>query len=377
MNTIRCCALACLVLLLAACGSTQAPTPSATAEQASSTPAPTLTDAPSSTPSATMQLPSIAWPTYQQPTLAPFPLDVSQLGNPLEGSTPEPHIGFPAIQAPLALQANDHFYFTFPVANVHLGLYSPSQRYGVRQEASLTSSREPHLGLDVGLDAGTPVRAAGDGTVVWASYGQTYNSPYFLDDPYGISIVIRHNFGYNGGRLWTVYAHLREVSVEMGQQVKQGEVIAMSGNTGLSTGPHLHFEVRSGENNTNNTYNPELWLAPPEGHGILVGRVTNERNQLLLNWLLEVRSAETEQLWSVYTYFTASRLQSDPYYRENVVLTNLPAGRYEVAIPYRSTWRRVEVEILPGAVTYFHFMGNEGYDFSLPSGTPLVGVPDE
>ncbi len=370
MKPVRALELIWLAGLLAACAPQPTPVPSDTPAP-SATAAPTLTEAPSSTPGATIELPSIAWPTYEQPTLAPFPINEAQFA-----STPEPYSGFPAIQAPLALSPNDHFYFTFPVANVHLGLYSPSQRYGVRQDAS-SNPNEPHMGLDVGMDAGTPVRAAGDGTIVWASYGQTYNSPYFLDDPYGISIVIRHNFGYDGGRIWTVYAHLREVNVEVGQRVQQGEVIAMSGNTGLSTGPHLHFEVRSGENNTYNTYNPELWLAPPEGYGVLVGRVTNERNQVLLNWLIEVRSAETEQLWSTYTYFTGNRIQPDPYYKENIVLTNLPAGLYEVSVPYRGTWRRVEVEILPGAVTYFHFEGNEGFDFSLPAQTPLVGVPDQ
>jgi len=373
MNRVRLTALDSLAIVLAAilmAACSAAPIAAETASLSSHTPPPTQAATLSPTPMPALEVPNITWPTYAPPTLAPFPLSEAQLT-----STPEPYNGFPAIQAPLALGVRDHFYFTFPVANVHLGLYSPSQRYGVRQEASI-SPLEPHMGLDVGLDAGTPVRAAGDGTVVWASYGQTYNSPYFLDDPYGISIVIRHNFGYKGGRLWTVYAHLREVSVEVGQQVQRGEVIGMSGNTGVSTGPHLHFEVRSGENNTDNTYNPELWLAPPEGHGVLVCRVTNERNQLLLNRLIEVRSLESEQLWSFYTYFTSNRIQSDPYYRENAVLTNLPAGRYEVAIPHRSVWWRTEIEILPGAVTYFHFLGSEGYDFALPADVPLVGVPD-
>jgi len=355
---------------LAAC--TAAPQPTASPAAAdTNTPLPTQTELvpPSVTPPPTSTLPVLEWPTYIAPTLAPFPLGQLQ-----EPTQPAAH-GFPAIQAPVALSPFDHFYFTFPIANAHLGLYSPSQRYGVRQEAG-TNRREPHVGLDVGLDSGTPVRAAGDGTIVWASYGQTYNSPYFLDDPYGISIVIRHNFGYNGERIWTVYAHLSSVSVEVGQRVQQGELIGLTGNTGLSTGPHLHFEVRAGTNNTNFTYNPELWLAPPEGHGVLVGRVANERNQLLLNWLTEVRSLDTGQLWTNYTYFTGFRLRSDPYYKENLVLTNLPAGRYEVAIPLYSIWWRTEIEIKPGAVTYFHFMGRNGYSFELPAEPPLVGVPD-
>lgn len=371
MSAARLLRLAALAALTLA-GCVAAPQPTASpAASATHTPLPTQTEIvlPSATPPPTSTLPVLEWPTYAAPTLAPFPL--GQLSEPTQ-SVAE---GFPAIQAPVALSPFDHFYFTFPVANAHLGLYSPSQRYGVRQEAG-TNRREPHLGLDVSLDSGTPVRAAGDGTVVWASYGQTYNSPYYLDDPYGISIVIRHDFGYNGERIWTVYAHLSSVSVEVGQRVEQGELIGLSGNTGLSTGPHLHFEVRTGTNNTRFTYNPELWFAPPEGHGVLVGRVTNERNQLLLNRRTEVRSLATGQLWTGYTYFTSLRLQSDPYYKENLVLTNLPAGRYELAVSLYSIWWRTEIEIKPGAVTYFHFMGRNGYSFELPAEPPLVGVPD-
>ncbi|MCW5838713.1 MAG: M23 family metallopeptidase [Anaerolineales bacterium] len=358
-------------LALAAC-SAAAPAPSATSSPSRVPASPTATPQPS--PTASPQPPTadpalLSWPSYPAPTLAPFPLAPDAAAT----STP-PAAGYPARQAPLALSLYDHFYFTFPVASAHLGLYSPSQRYGVRQEAG--QSGEPHLGLDVGMDAGTPVRAAAGGTVVWADYGQTYNSRFFLDDPYGISIVIRHDFGFAGNRIWTVYAHLSETSVQVGQRVEQGEVIALSGNTGLSTGPHLHFEVRSGQNNTSHTSNPELWLAPPQGYGILAGRVGTQRNQVLVNKLVEVRAVGSEQLWTLYTYIANSRILPDPYYKENLVLSNLPAGRYEISIPYQSTWWRAEVEVIPGTVTYFQFRGTDGYSFELPAAAPLVGVPD-
>jgi hypothetical protein len=58
------------------------------------------------------------------------------------------------------------------------------------------------------------------------------------------------------------------------------------------------------------------------------------------------------------------------------VLGNLAAGRYEVSIPYYGIWYRTEVEIKPGAVTYFHFEGADGYSFELPEGEPLAGVPE-
>lgn len=85
-----------------------------------------------------------------------------------------------------------------------------------------------HDGLDIGVGQGTPVNAASAGTVVLASrYGG-----------YGLAIKIDHGRG-----LVTLYAHLSQIDVEVGQKVAAGQHIGYSGNTGTSTGPHLHFSV--------------------------------------------------------------------------------------------------------------------------------------
>lgn len=86
-----------------------------------------------------------------------------------------------------------------------------------------------HPGIDVAVAEGTHVRASGAGTVV--EVGE--------DSVYGRFVRIRHRDGYE-----TMYGHASEVLVERGAQVAQDQVIALSGNTGLSTAPHLHFEVR-------------------------------------------------------------------------------------------------------------------------------------
>lgn len=86
-----------------------------------------------------------------------------------------------------------------------------------------------HQGLDVAVNTGTPVRAAAAGTVTQA--GNAGN--------YGILVIIKHANGYE-----TRYAHNSRMNVKVGQYVKQGDIIAYSGNTGNSTGPHLHFEIR-------------------------------------------------------------------------------------------------------------------------------------
>lgn len=92
-----------------------------------------------------------------------------------------------------------------------------------------------HAGVDWGVPIGTPVKASCTGTVIQAGWMNGY----------GNCITIAHDNG-----MTTRYGHLNEVKVKVGQKVKQGKVIAFSGNTGMSTGPHLHFEIRKNDTPT-------------------------------------------------------------------------------------------------------------------------------
>jgi murein DD-endopeptidase MepM/ murein hydrolase activator NlpD len=86
-----------------------------------------------------------------------------------------------------------------------------------------------HEGIDIAVGEGTPVRAAAAGTVIYAGWMSGY----------GNLVVIDH-----GNGLSTAYAHNSSLAVSVGQSVAAGEVVSYSGNTGNSTGPHVHFEVR-------------------------------------------------------------------------------------------------------------------------------------
>lgn len=358
-----------LIIIVAALLNSCAPLPSspvATLPSTTPTELPTATAIPTDlpTPAAT------AWPTYEVPTLAPFPLSDVELS---PENLPDTG-GFPAsFAAPLALNEHDHFYFSKPIGNEDYWLLIPSQRYGVIQEAGELGNE--HLGVDIGAHPATRVYAAAEGEVIWADYGLLYNSPNYLEDPYGIAVVIRHDFGWDGERLYTVYSHLSETKMEKGDRVARGDVIGLSGMTGLTTGPHLHFEVRLGGNTIYFTRNPELWITPPEGYGVLVGRVASRTDAVLKNRVLEITNLDTGKKWTSVTYASEFKLLPDNYYNENFVLSNLPAGTYEIAIPYISVWRRVEMEVKPGAVTYFHFKGTDGYSFELPGETRPGNLP--
>ena len=103
-----------------------------------------------------------------------------------------------------------------------------SSSFGYRS-APISGKTRMHTGFDFALKPGNPVYATGDGVVASVTF-DLFN--------YGNSIVIDHGFGYK-----TIYAHLKTVLVTEGMKIKRGECIAESGNTGKSTGPHLHYEV--------------------------------------------------------------------------------------------------------------------------------------
>ncbi|MBC9725926.1 peptidoglycan DD-metalloendopeptidase family protein [Streptomyces sp. TRM68367] len=99
------------------------------------------------------------------------------------------------------------------------------------RQAGSAWSKGYHTGVDFAVPTGTSVKAAAAGRVVSAGWGGSY----------GYEVVIRHDDGR-----YTQYAHLSAISVKTGQTVGAGQRIARSGSTGNSTGPHLHFEVRTG-----------------------------------------------------------------------------------------------------------------------------------
>jgi murein DD-endopeptidase MepM/ murein hydrolase activator NlpD len=268
----------------------------------------------------------------------------------------------PLYPVPWALSTHDHFYFTHPIAADEINWPVADYRYG----AQLGDTGTIHTGIDIPAKFGTPVLAAGDGTVVWAGYGLFSGQPNDTKDPYGQAIAIRHDFGYQDHTLYTIYAHLSLVDVAEGQWVKAGQAIGQVGQTGFATGPHLHFEVRLDDSTFFTTRNPELWLVPPEGWGVLVGRVMSTGGAVLHYHQVIVRPVDNpKQYWLVYTYGPET-VHPDDYFQENLVLSDLPAGKYVMQIPYFGYYFYFDIEIQPGQVTYFTFRGYKGVTFEPP-----------
>lgn len=121
------------------------------------------------------------------------------------------------------------------------GKFRISSSFGKRMDP-FAKKEKFHSGLDMAVPSGTPVKATADGIVEKATNTEGY----------GNHIVIVHEGGFK-----TLYANLSEYKSEVGQKVKKGEIIALSGNTGRSTAPHLHYEVmKDGEH-----VDPEMYFS--------------------------------------------------------------------------------------------------------------------
>lgn len=103
-----------------------------------------------------------------------------------------------------------------------------TSRFGYRVHP-ITGVYKLHTGVDIACSCGTPIRAAADGVVIIAGW----------QGAYGYTVVIDH-----GGGISTLYGHCSSILVDVGEEVRKGQVIARVGSTGLSTGPHCHFEKR-------------------------------------------------------------------------------------------------------------------------------------
>ena len=131
------------------------------------------------------------------------------------------------LRAAASGDAADHIPAIQPVVNDDLTLLTCS--FGLRIHP-FYRSLTPHMGVDYTVPEGTRVFATADGTVKEVSSRSTSS---------GLTVVISHGDGYE-----TSYSHLNKTSLRRGSRVRRGDIIGLSGNTGLSLAPHLHYEVR-------------------------------------------------------------------------------------------------------------------------------------
>jgi hypothetical protein len=261
---------------------------------------------------------------------------------------------------------NDHFWFARPIASDSVNYPLGSYRYG----SDYSGQMNVHAGIDIDALENTPVLAAGPGEVVWADWGLFNFLPGYEKDPYGIAVAIKHDFGYNNQPLYTLYAHMNAQNhLFVGQHVETGDVIGWLGNTGNSTGPHLHFEVRVGKDNYFSTRNPELWIAPYAGWGVLIGQVLDQHGRPLYRTVIDITTLEGKYKGTVNTY--GNRVANpDDFWHEHFAISDLPTGAYHLraTLIITDTPQIIEgnVNLLPDQTTFVVFQAGVGFRSNVP-----------
>lgn len=325
---------------------------------------PPLVSTPSLTPEPTATLPPTATLT---PSLTPTPSETpTPTITPTASVTPERDYscvdpGWPGYNR--FWLSNDDWPFPKPEPESHLWLgkplppgagrllYNKDYPYGWDAYGLLL-----HNAIDVAAGYGTPVLAVADGTVIFARNDENERHGWRCNW-YGEFVTIEHDEKYNGQPVYSLYAHVVDLEVKEGQKVSRGEQIAAVGIGGAAIAPHLHLEIRVGDNTFFDTRNPVLWLRPGQGRGVIAGRIVDLRGQPwegVTIWLVP----EGEELdegnpnlvtWS-YLGDEFDIANPDEDFAENFTFGDLEPGKYTVrATLYETVFER-DVEVLANDV---------------------------
>lgn len=335
-----------LLIMLSGCQATR-PGEAADAQQAASTnppatPLPTATHTPPPpvvvVAATAPSLPAFAAPSAEE--IADLQAKAAATEAALVTSTPLPPTGIPPTETPTetpmptftppALPNTppwEHYWFRRPVAVDGIVWTNKTYPYGSTRGGQL----RPHHGVEFDVGYGTEILAVASGTIrVAGSDAETVYGPH--TNFYGNLVVIEHDSLWEGKPVFTLYGHLSEPLVVVGQHVDAEQVIGLSGATGVADGPHMHFEVRVGSNSYDATYNPLLWLYPFPGRGTVAGRVTWADGSLATEVPVSLRRIDGESPYHATTTYADDSTNPDDGWNENFALDDVAAGYYEITV---------------------------------------------
>lgn len=259
-------------------------------------------------------------------------------------NTPMPTFTPPALPQTLP---EEHYWFKRPVAEGGIVWTDKHYPYGSTRGGEL----RPHHGVEFNVPYDTEILAAASGTVVAAGsdsiivYGPHTNF-------YGNLVIIEHDTAYKGQPIFTLYGHLNQVLVSEGDHVNVEDVIGLSGATGVADGPHMHFEVRLGENSYDATRNPLLWLWPFPDRGTITGRVTFANGSLAYEAPIRAVRVDASSRYASTTTYAPNGLNADDVWAENFALDDIEAGFYEVIVTLGEEKIKQEVWVYPRRTSF-------------------------
>ncbi len=249
---------------------------------------------------------------------------------------------------------SEHYWFRRPVPEGASVWTDKAYPYGSTRGGAL----RPHHGVEFNVPRGSQVLAASSGRVIMA--GEDLDTvvgpePEF----YGNVVIIQHDFTLNNQPVYSLYGHLSEILVETGQEVKSGDVIALSGASGVADGPHLHFETRVGDNNYNSTRSPLLWLYPFPDRGVVAGLVTWPNGEVALEVPITLRRLDAESTYTATATYAEGSINSDDNWGENFVLDDVAAGYYMLIAGSGENKTQVERWVYPNQTNFVQIVLGE------------------
>jgi hypothetical protein len=227
----------------------------------------------------------------------------------------------------------EHYWLRRPVSVDGVLWTNKSYSYGHTKGGTL----RPHHGVEFDVDLGTELMAAASGTVIVAgddsqvAYGPGTNF-------YGNLVIIELDSKLNETQpVYVLYGHLSAAMVTVGQHVDAEQIIAISGASGIADGPHMHFEVRVGQNNYNSTRNPLLWLYPFPDRGTVAGRIIWPNGELAYEVPVQLRRVDGVSRDAATTTYAHENINSDAGWQENFAIDDVEAGYYEVIVEIGET----------------------------------------
>ena len=248
--------------------------------------------------------------------------------------------------------------FQYPLPPEYVPYVDKTYRYGSTQGGT----RESHSGVEIPAALGTPVIAAAEGTVFYAG-GDDITQFGRYKEFYGNLVILEHRLVGLDEPVYTLYAHLSSILVQTGDPVTAGQQIGNAGNSGATSGVHLHFEVRYGSPSLSSTTNPELWLQPldiqpdpknkhTETTGTVVVRLT-EGGEPVASVPLKLEAydeAQKNKLFYVDAESYALDAPPDGYWKENLVVGGLLPGTYRVSVVFNNQiyekWVKISSELI-------------------------------
>ncbi len=284
---------------------------------------------------------STAPPPTRVPSPSPSPTPLPTLQGPQVGLLITPQAGE---YAPTELALREHYWFDWPVPGRILSTYP----YGGRWPGGVWV----HRGVDINASTGDPVVAVAPGVIIEAGSNLVKINGN-LSDAYGIHVFMRLDQTFDGWTIYILYAHFSRVLVQAGDHVEGGQRIGLAGVTGFTTGPHVHLEVRIGENDPLHTRNPELWLQPRNESGTLAGRLVNSAGEYINERPISLYR-ENELIRQTRTY-ASSVVNPDEGWGENFVFWEVPPGRYTVRAFLGTETHLGSAEVITGRTSLVTF----------------------